>query len=192
MGNKVVYGRHLKQAIKTCTPTYCIPPILMECFVEKAIFSATERKEKENNLTANSISVNRTWEVNVWARLGWVNPCPHTRLEMLAGVQVGMNLRIWSVLLLGTCSLVKHRLSPGSFHSPPLSTGPPEANFMLCPWLAGWDLLSDSQHLPLWRGDLVGLPWEVKRTVSIMVSAERWHWIKAQHNVKSYILRNIR
>lgn len=115
MGNKVVYRRHLKQAIKTCTPTYCIPPILMECFVEKAIFSATERKEKENNLTANSIPVNRTWEVNVWARLGWVNPCPHTRLEMLAGVQVGMNLRIWSVLLLGTCSLVKHRLSPGPF-----------------------------------------------------------------------------
>ena len=80
-----------------------------------SIFSATKTKEKENNLTANSISVNRTWEVNVWARLGWGNPCPHTRLEMLAGVQVGMNFRIWSVLLLGTCFLVKDRLSPGPF-----------------------------------------------------------------------------
>lgn len=96
-----------------------------------------------------------------------------------------------SVLLLGTCSLVKHRLSPGP-HSPPLSTGPPEANFMPLP-LASW-LETYSVILSTFLCEEV-TSWgcrEVKRTVSIMVSAERWHWIKAQHNVKSYILRNIR
>lgn len=106
-----------------------------------SIFSATETKEKENNLTANSISVNRTWEVNIWARLGWVNPCPHTRLEMLAGAQIGMNLRIWSVLLLGTCSLVRTGSLPGLFYSLLLSSGSPEANVTLCSWLAGWRLI---------------------------------------------------
>ena len=164
-----------KRDVKT-HPHYLCP--INQCSVvwrRSSLFYVNYIKGKKKQPTANSISVNGTWEVLVWTLLGWGNQWATLgwghRCEGESGTSKSRQ-----ELLLSSCPTVQGRL-PWDFSSPVALLRPISGSAI--DWLWG-GVINEPQLLHLWSHYFTGCSLASKED-SVCWSQHRGsHWIETQ------------